>query len=149
MNDIYARRAAKTMMFQQAQRALPTLWAATKVTKEKLDGNFVAEEFMRINGQRTGPLLIGAVAQQTQHNAHWVHLHDTGAWAESHRAYAVRHHTPMTQRFADIARLHDSTGNVRVQATPQSLMLEHVARVEGIATFEERIIEDAEDGEDE
>jgi hypothetical protein len=88
MNDIYARRAAKTMMFQQAYRSIPTLWNATRVTKEKLDGAFVAEEFMRVNGQRTMPLLIGDVSTQTQHNSHWVHLNDTAAWAECGRAFS-------------------------------------------------------------
>jgi hypothetical protein len=131
MNDIYARRASQTMMLMQTQRMLPTLWQATQITKEKLDARFVKEEFMRVNGHRQLHLLLGDVAMQQHQHTHWHKLHSTNAWAESHRAYSVTNHSPVTQRFADIGRLHDSIPNVRVATTAQAVVLEHIARTEG------------------
>lgn len=132
MNEIYARRASQAMMMHQAFRMLPTLWNATQLTKEKLDANFVFEEFMRVNGHQQQHLLLPEVAGQHHYQTHWHWLHSTLAWAESSRAYSVRQHTPMTQRCADVALLQDSVTNVRTAATGQALVLEHIARQDGI-----------------
>lgn len=136
MNDIYARRASQALMFHQAQRCIPTLYAATRVTKEPLNGAFVREEFMRINGHHQLPVLIPEVAAQTHHTTHWHHLHSTCAWADSHRAYAVGHQTPMSQRFGDIGLMTEQIAPVRGNTTPQAVVQEHVARVEGTAVYD-------------
>jgi hypothetical protein len=132
MNDIYARRAAQTAMFMNAQRMLPTLYQATQLTKEKLDAKFLKEEFMRINGHRQLHLLVPGIAQQKHQYTHWNRLNSACSWAESHRAYSVSHHTPLTQRFADVGRMSDSIPNIRVSSTAQNVVLEHIARQEGI-----------------
>lgn len=133
---MYARRGSQALMFQQAYRMLPTLWNATRVTKEKLDVDFVKEEFMRVNGHQHHHLLHGDVAAQIHQQTHWHHLHSTLSWAESGRAHSVSNHTPLTQRCADVARMHDSVPNVRTSATAQALVLEHISRQEGIFLYE-------------
>ena len=139
MNELYARRASQTMMLQQAQRMLPVLWQATQVTKEPLDLRFVKEEFMRVNGHHQQHLLLGAVANQRHHQTHWNQLHSTNAWAESNHAYSVVNHSPLTQRFADIGRMHDSIPNVKLLATNQAVVAEQIARQEGTFFFEVEI----------
>lgn len=137
MNDIYGKRLARTMMFQQLLRTHGTLWAATQVTKEPLNYKFVEEELMRVNGKRAMPLLIGASAQQDLHNTHWNHLSDNFSWTESARAYAVRHQTPFTQHVAAVGRMAENINHARSASTCQLLVNEHMARIEGIAGFEE------------
>lgn len=137
MNDIYAQRYARTMMFQQLFRMHGTLWAATQVTKEKLDYKFVEAELMRVNGKRAMPLLIGASASQDLHQSHFNHLSDNFAWTESARAYAVRHQTPLTQRAAAMGRMAETINQAKTASTCQLLLGEHMSRIEGISSFEE------------
>jgi hypothetical protein len=137
MNEIYAKRLARGMMFQQLMRTHGTLWAATQVTKEPLDYKFVEEEFMRVNGKRAMPLLLGAAASQNLHNSHWNHLSDNFAWTESARAFAVRYQTPLTQRAASLGRMSETIQQARTASTCQLLVNEHIARIEGITGFEE------------
>jgi hypothetical protein len=124
-------------MFQQLMRTHGTLWAATRVTKEKLDVKFVTEEFMRTNGRRAMPLLNGAAAAHNLHHTHLAQLSDHMSWTESARAYAVRSQTPFTQRVASMGRMHETLPQVRASCTAQSLFLEHMSRIDGITTFEE------------
>jgi hypothetical protein len=124
------------MMMLQAQRMLPVLYQATRVTGEKLDGRFVREEFMRTNGHRQLHLLVPEIASQTHQNTHWHRLHSTYAWAESHRAYSAKYHTPLTQRFGDIGRMQDTIPNVKIVASAQQLVIEHTARQEGTFMFD-------------
>ena len=136
MNEIYARRASQSMMMLQTQRMLPTLWQATQLTKEKLDGKFVQEEFMRINGHQQLHQLVPAVASQVHQHSHWHRLHSTNAWAESQRAYSVANKSALASRFADAGLMRDSMANVRVAATAQNVVLEQVAREEGTFLYE-------------
>ena len=136
MNDIFARRASQTMMMFQAQRMLPTLWQATQVTKERLDEQFVKEEFMRVNGHHQQHLLVDGATDPDLHFQHWRRLHSTLAWAESFRAYEVGHKSPLTQRFADVGLMKNSIPNVRRTATAQKIFEEHVARTEGTFSYE-------------
>lgn len=137
MNDIYGKRFARTMMFQQLLRSHGTLWAATQVTKEPLNYKFVEEEFMRVNGKRAMPLLIGAAAQQDLHHSHWNHLNDNFSWTESSRAYAVRHQTPLTQHAAAMGRMSETIQQARSATTCQLIVNEHLARIDGISGYEE------------
>lgn len=135
-------------MFQQLLRTHSTLWAATKVTKEKLDYKFVEEEFMRVNGKRAMPLLIGAAASQDLHLTHFNQLSDNFSWTESHRAYAVRHQTPLTQRAAAMGRMAETINMARNASTAQLLFSEHIARSEGITGHEEEPLLDTESSQD-
>ena len=137
MNEIYARRRAQMLMFNQLTRMHGTLWDATRVTKEKLDGAFVREELMRVNGRRTMPLLIPATAEQNVHQTHWNQLCDNGAWTDSMRAYSVQNQTPLTQRVAAMGRMAETITQSRTGSTVQVLFNEHIARMEGISGFEE------------
>jgi hypothetical protein len=142
MNDIYARRLAQSAIFQSTSRALPSIYRATKITGEKLSGALIREEFMRINGHRSMPLLIPDCAAVRQQNSHWVSLHDSCAWAVSGRAFCVRNQTQFSQHAAAIGRLEVSVPHVRQAATMQIMTLEHVARSDGIATQSEEDVED-------
>lgn len=137
MNEIYARRLAQTMTFHQLMRSHGTLWAATQVTKEKLDLSFVKEELMRVNGRRAMPLLIGAAAEENLNDAHLVHLTEHCAWAESARAFAVQRQTPLTQHIAAMGRMSETINQSKAASSVQTLFNEHLSRIEGIATFEE------------
>lgn len=142
MNEIYARRIAQSTMFNQLMRSHGTLWAATQVTKEPLDVSFVKEEFMRVNGRRATPPLIGGAADENLNNAHFTHLTEHCAWGESARAYAVQNQTPMTQHVAAMGRMAETINQSKTAATSQSLFNEHVARCDGISAFEEEPILD-------
>lgn len=124
------------MMFCQAQRSLPLLWDATRITKEKLDGAFLREELMRVNGQRSMPLLVGAAAQFDCHLTHLNELQDACAWSESARACGVRYQTPVTQHVAAMGRMSDTISAARIAVTCQASFLETVARQEGITKFD-------------
>lgn len=137
MNDLIAYRLAQPSMFHQLMRMHGVLWNATQVTKEKLDTKFINEEFMRINGRRAMPLLIPAAAEEARRHSHLAHLVDHCAWAESSRAYAVQHQTPLTQRIASMGRMQETINQTRTGGTCQSLFNEHIARIEGICGFEE------------
>ncbi|RNF23809.1 uncharacterized protein Tco025E_02710 [Trypanosoma conorhini] len=144
MNDIYARRLAQGMMFHQLMRCHGTLWAATQVTKEKLDYNFIREEFMRSNGRRTMPLLIGAAAEENLHELHLTHLTEHCAWGESARASAVHRQTPLSQHIGAMGRMSETIHQTKTAATMQNLFNEHLSRIEGISSFEEEpLIDDA------
>ena len=136
MNDIMARRGAQRMMFCQVQRSLPLMWDATRVTKEKLDGRFVQEELMRVNGQRSMPLLVGAAAKFDCHKTHLNELQDACAWSESARAFSVRFQTPVTQHVAAMGRMSDTISSTRIGVTCQSSFLETIAKQEGITKFD-------------
>lgn len=140
MNDILAFRLSQPMMFHQLMRIHGVLWNATQVTKEKLDSHFVFEEFMRTNGRRAMPLLVPAAAEQSGRHTHLSAIMDHGAWAESARAYAVQNQTPLTQRFAAMGRMEETINQSRTATTCQNVFNEHLARVEGIAGFEEELI---------
>ena len=145
MNEIYAKRLAQTSMFHQIMRSHGTLWAATQVTKEKLDLAFVKEEFMRVNGRRTMPLLVAAAASENLNESHLAHLTDHCGWTESARAYAVQHQTPLTQHIAAMGRMAETINQAKTASTMQSLFNEHMARIDGISFFEEEpLIEDDE-----
>ena len=147
MNDIYAQRLARTIMFQQLMRTHGTLWAATRVTKEALNYDFVQQEFMRVNGRRAMPLLIGAAASNDLHMSHLAHLSDNMSWTESSRAFTVRNQTPFTQRVASMGRMNETIPQVRAGSSSQALFLEHMGRIDGITAFEEEpsaLFEDAE-----
>ena len=145
MNEIYARRASQALMMQQAQRMLPTLWQATQLTKEPLNGRFVEEEFMRVNGHQQLHLLVGPVANQRHQHSHWHRLHSTNAWADSARSYATSSKSPLTQRFADLGRMHDTIPSVRVSATAQNVVMEQIAREEGIFLYEPDVVHEADE----
>ncbi len=134
MNDLYARRLGQVAMFQQLYRMHPTLWSATRITGEKLDADFVLEEYMRINGHRAMPLVIPEVSTQKLQRSHWNDLHDSCAWATSFRAYTLRNQTPITQRAAAVARMEESLKVAKTGSSTQNMFLEHVARVEGLST---------------
>jgi hypothetical protein len=137
MNYIFCKRYARTVMFQQLLRMHGTLWAATQVTKEPLNYQFVEEEFMRVNGKRAMPLLIGASADQNLHQTHWSHLADNFAWTESSRAYAVRNQTQFTQHTAAMGRMAETIQQARTATTCQLIVTEHLSRIDGISGFEE------------
>ena len=137
MNEIYARRRAQMLMFNQLTRIHGTLWDATRITKEKLDFNFVREEMMRVNGRRAMPLLIAAAAEQNIHQTQWSTLCDNGAWTDSMRAFAVQNQTPLTQRTAAMGRMSETIGQSRIGSSVQVMFNEHVARTEGISGFDE------------
>lgn len=146
MNDIYAKRLAQTSMFHQIMRSHGTLWAATQVTKEKLDLPFVKEEFMRVNGRRAMPLLVGAAADENLNESHLAKLTDHCGWTESARAFAVQRQTPLTQHIAAMGRMTETINQAKTASTTQSLFNEHMARVDGISSFEEEpLLEDDED----
>lgn len=147
MNEIYAKRLAQTSMFHQLMRTHGTLWAATQVTKEKMDVAFVKEEFMRVNGRRAMPLLIGAAADENLNETHLAHLTDHCAWTESARAYAVQHQTPLTQHVASMGRMAETINQVKTASTTQSLFNEYMARIDGISYFEEEPLVDEDDNE--
>lgn len=137
MNEIYAKRLAQTSMFHQIMRSHGTLWAATQVTKEKLDLAFFKEECMRVNGRRTMPLLVGAAADENLGNTHLAHLTEHCGWTESARAFAVQHQTPLTQHVASMGRMAETINQARTASTTQSLFNEHMARIDGISYFDE------------
>ncbi|KPA84685.1 hypothetical protein ABB37_01193 [Leptomonas pyrrhocoris] len=147
MNEIYAKRLAQTSMFHQIMRSHGTLWAATRVTKEKLDLAFVKEEFMRVNGRRTMPLLVGAAAEENLNESHLAHLTDHCAWTESARAFAVQRQTPLTEHIASMGRMAETINQAKTASTTQSLFNEHMARIDGINSFEEEpLLDDDDDG---
>lgn len=137
MNDIYARRAAQSGMLQNLYRTHATLWQATRVTKEKLDYAFVKEEFMRVNGHRTMPLLVAASAQSKMQNCHFNQLTDACAWADSARAFSVRNQTPLTKHIAAMGRMEITLPQMKLQTTAQSLFSEYNAICDGVASFDE------------
>lgn len=137
MNEIYGKRLAQSFMFHQLMRSHGTLWAATQITKEPFDTNFVKEEFMRVNGRRAMPLLIGASAEENLNDSHLAHLTDTFAWTESARAYGVQRQTPLTQHVAAMGRMAETINQSRSAATCQSLLNEHIARTDGLSSFDE------------
>ncbi|CAJ1011277.1 hypothetical protein NXY56_005738 [Leishmania guyanensis] len=146
MNDIYAKRLAQTTMFHQLMRSHGTLWAATQVTKEKLDLDFVKEEMMRVNGRRSMPLLVDAAAKENLAETHLAHLTEHCAWAESARAFAVQRQTPLTQHIASMGRMAETITQAKNASTSQLLFSEHMARIDGISEFEEEpLLEDEED----
>ncbi|CAG9580219.1 conserved hypothetical protein [Leishmania major strain Friedlin] len=145
MNDIYARRLAQTSMFHQLMRSHGTLWAATQVTKEKLNLAFVKEEMMRVNGRRAMPLLIGAAANENLNDTHFTHLTEHCAWTESARAFAVQRQTPLTQHIASMGRMAETITQAKTASTSQLLFNEHLARIDGISEFEEEPFVDDED----
>ncbi|KPI90818.1 hypothetical protein ABL78_0051 [Leptomonas seymouri] len=145
MNEIYAKRLAQTTMFHQIMRSHGTLWAATQVTKEKLDLAFVKEEFMRVNGLRAMPLLIGAAAEENLNESHLAHLTDHCGWTESARAFAVQRQTPLTQHIASMGRMAETISQAKTASTMQSLFSEHMARTDGISLFEEEPLLDDDD----
>ncbi|KAH9578788.1 hypothetical protein LSM04_004654 [Trypanosoma melophagium] len=143
MNEIYARRIAQGTMFHQLMRCHGTLWAATQVTKEKLNYNFIREEFMRVNGRRTMPLLIGAAADENLHQLHLTHLTEHCAWSESARACAVHEQTPLSKHIAAMGRMAETIPQAKTACTVQNLLQEQLAHIDGISTFEEDpILED-------
>ncbi|CBH18525.1 hypothetical protein, conserved [Trypanosoma brucei gambiense DAL972] len=137
MNDIYARRLAQATMFHQLMRCHGTLWAATQVTKEQMDYNFIREEFMRVNGRRAMPLLLGAAANENLHQSHLSHLSEHCAWGESARALAVQRQTPLSQRVAALGRMAETIHQVKTASTVQNLFNEQISCMEGISSFEE------------
>ncbi|EAN80412.1 uncharacterized protein TEOVI_000860100 [Trypanosoma equiperdum] len=137
MNDIYARRLAQATMFHQLMRCHGTLWAATQVTKEQMDYNFIREEFMRVNGRRAMPLLLGAAANENLHQLHLSHLSEHCAWGESARALAVQRQTPLSQRVAALGRMAETIHQVKTASTVQNLFNEQISCMEGISSFEE------------
>lgn len=137
MNDLIAYRLAQPSMFHQLMRMHGVMWNATQVTKEKLDTQFIFEEFMRINGRRAMPLLVPAAAAASRRETHFSNLVDHCAWAESARAYCVQHQTPLTQRAAAMGRMEETIAQTRSAATCQGIFNEHIARIEGISGFEE------------
>ncbi|KAG8348485.1 hypothetical protein TRVL_00695 [Trypanosoma vivax] len=145
MNDIYARRFAQGMMFHQLMRCHGTLWAATQVTKEKLDFNFLREELMRINGRRSMPLLIGAAADEDLHALHLTHLTEHCAWGESARALAVHAQTPLSQHAAAMGRMAETISQAKMASTAQSLFHEQLDQMDGISSFEEEPFIESED----
>ena len=136
MNDIFARRAAKSDIFFAAMRAHPVLRQATDLTHERLDFHFIREEFMRVNGFRQMPLLMHEAAQATGKFSHWNALLSSTTWVESKRAFTVRNQSPLTQRYCAMGRLAASMPATRTAASAQNLFLEHMDRVEGISSFE-------------
>merc|ERR1711991_322624 len=106
------------------------------VTKEPLDGKFVKEEFMRVNGHTQQHLLIGPLANSPHTRTHWHRLHSTNAWAESARAYGVSHKSPLTQRFADAGRMSASIPTVVAATKLQSQLFEQIAREEGTFQYD-------------
>ncbi|CBZ29532.1 conserved hypothetical protein [Leishmania mexicana MHOM/GT/2001/U1103] len=147
MNDIYAKRLAQMSMFHQVMRSHGTLWAATQVTKEKLNLAFVKEEMMRVNGRRAMPLLVGAAANENLNDTHLAHLTEHCAWTESARAFAVQRQTPLTQHIASMGRMAETITQAKTASTSQLLFNEHLARIDGISEFEEEpIMEDEDDG---
>lgn len=137
MNDIYARKLSQTTLFQQLYRTHGSMWQATRATKEKLDYKFVSEEMMRVNGQRTMPLLIGGSADYNIHNAHWNEFMDGGAWKESMRAYMVKNQSTITRKAAAMGRMAETTPNTKTGIITQTSFMEHVGRVEGTNSCEE------------
>ncbi|EPY35084.1 hypothetical protein STCU_01258 [Strigomonas culicis] len=129
-------------MFHQLMRNHGTLWAATQVTHEKLDNQFIKEEFMRVNGRRAMPLLLGAAASENLSETHLNHLTEHCAWAESARAFCVQQQTPMTQHVAAMGRMAETVNQAKTATSAQTLFNEHMARIEGITTFEEEPILD-------
>lgn len=146
MNDIFAYRVAQPVMFHQLMRMHGVLWNATQATKEPMDAQFIFEELMRINGKRAMPLLIPAAAEMAQkRGTHFSDLTEHCAWTDSSRAYAVQQQTPFTQRVAAMGRMEESIQQVRHTSTCQTLLNEHLARIEGTSTFErEPIVEEDE-----
>eukprot|EP00744_Colponema_vietnamica_P020131 GILI01028574.1.p1 GENE.GILI01028574.1~~GILI01028574.1.p1 ORF type:complete len:156 (-),score=16.88 GILI01028574.1:31-462(-) len=136
MNELFARRYAQSMSFHQLQRSLPLMWAATRLTKEKLDVHFVKEEIMRVNGQRTMPLLIGEAASFDCHASHLNQLTDNCSWAESSKAMTVRHQSPFTQRIAAVGRMNTTIATARTAATAQNAFGEQIARIDGLMKHE-------------
>ncbi|KEG15370.1 hypothetical protein DQ04_00091040 [Trypanosoma grayi] len=131
------------MMFHQLMRSHGTLWAATQVTKEKLDYNFIREEIMRSNGRRSMPLLVGAAAEENLHQLHLTHLTEHCAWGESARACAVHRQTPLSQHIAAMGRMAETIHQAKTGATVQSLVNEQLAHIDGISSFEEEpLLED-------
>lgn len=102
------------------------------MTKEKLDVKMVKEELMRVNGQRSMPLLIGEAAAFDCHTSHLNQLTDNCSWAESSRAMTVRHQSPFTQKAASIGRMHTNIPATRTSATAQTAFGEHMARLDGL-----------------
>lgn len=146
MNDIYARRLAQSGMFHQLMRIHGTLWTATSVTHEKLDLNLVKEEFMRTNGRRAMPQLVGAAARVSEWgDSHLTSLSDHCSWAESGRAYAVQRQTPMTQHIAAMGRMSETIPQCRTAVTCQSLFGEHMCRIDGVSAYEEEPLINEED----
>ncbi|GET91478.1 hypothetical protein, conserved [Leishmania tarentolae] len=145
MNDIYAKRFAQTSMFHQLMRSHGTLWAATQVTKEKLNLAFVKEEMMRVNGRRAMPLLVGAAANENLNDTHLAHLTEHCAWTESARSFAVQRQTPLTQHIASMGRMAETITQAKTASSSQLLLNEHLARIEGISEFEEEPILEDED----
>jgi len=147
MNDIYARRVAQTTMLQHLYKIHGTLWAATQITREPLNGAFVKEEFMRINGSRQMPLLIPESCENNLPMSHWNHLAEHHAWAESARANAVRSQTPLTQHIASMGKMQSTVNTLRAAGSMQAMVNEHIARIEGTAAFEEAPLLDSTEDE--
>ena len=136
-NEFYARRTSQALLFQNIYRCHGPLWRATQVTREKLDGKFVREEFMRINGMRAMPQLVGAssLISPIINNFAWNHLLQTQAPAISTKAECVQKQTQLTRQLAKVGLMSDPVSQVRADSTIQAMMLESLSRTEGVLNF--------------
>jgi hypothetical protein len=137
LNDMLARRMSQSLMFQNIARCHGPLWRATQVTREPLDGRFLMEEFMRVNGVRAMPLAIGpstTVAPVLSSFA-WNDLIATQAPAVSARAEAVQRQTPLSRQLARGGLVQAPLAQVRADSMAQVLLLDSLARSEGVIGF--------------
>ncbi len=136
-NEFYARRTSQNLIFQNIYRAHGPIWRATQVTREKLDGKFMREEFMRVNGQRAMPQLVGAsyLISPLINNFAWNHLMASQAPAISMKAECVQKQTQLTRQLAKVGLIQEPTAQVRADSTVQAMLLESWSRCEGVLNF--------------
>lgn len=154
-NDFYARRTSQLLMFQNIYRCHGPLYRATNITRETLNGRFVREEFMRINGQRAMPQLVGAssLTAPELNNFAWCHLLATQAPSLSYRAATVQQQTPLTRSLAKLGLLQANVPTVRAESVMQVMLLDNLARTEGVIVHvplmeRQDLMEDNEDNEE-
>ncbi len=136
-NEFFARRTSQSLLFQNIYRCHGPLWRATQVTRETLDGKFVREEFMRVNGQRAMPQLVGAssLISPLINNFAWNHLLQTQAMATSAKAECVQRQTQLTRQLAKVGLMREPTAQIKNDSTMQVMMLESLSRTEGVLGF--------------
>ncbi len=133
-NDFYARRTSQLLLFQNIYRAHGPMYRATQLTREALNGRLMREEFMRINGQRAMPLLVGAstIIAPELSNFAWDHLMGTQAPSTSFRAQVVQRQSPLSRHVAKVGLLRENTSVVRTETSMQVMLLDQVAWSEGV-----------------
>lgn len=136
-NEIYARRTSQSLLFQNIYRCHGPMWRATQVTRENLDGKFVREEFMRINGMRAMPQLVGAssLVSPIINNFAWHHLLQTQAPSISTKAECVQKQTQLSRQLAKVGLMSEPLQQVRADSTLQAMVLESLSRAEGVLSF--------------